>query len=138
MPQFDRITFFTQIFWLILTFFGSYFLILQIFLPKLAAVIKSRKKKLSLSSIVVFNLNKEQLLVNSDRNIFLQDFTEKTKTKLNLKLLLSIIWLTGSLSESIKMHLKISQYKYLESYQNALVKYHASFKMLENYLISKP
>ena len=133
MPQFDKITFFTQIFWLTLIFFGSYFLILQIFLPKLAAVLKSRKKKLSFGSTVVSSLNKEKISTVNNRNAVLQGFTEKTKGELTSKLLLSVTWLTFRLVKSIKQQLKISQSKYLESHQNALVKYNISFKMLKNF-----
>ena len=44
MPQFDKITFFNQIFWLLITFFGFYFIILKSLLPVLAAGLKTRKK----------------------------------------------------------------------------------------------
>ena len=50
MPQFDKITFLTQIFWLFIIFFGFYFLTLRVFIPEIAAVLKTRKKKLSLGS----------------------------------------------------------------------------------------
>jgi F0F1-type ATP synthase membrane subunit b/b' len=46
MPQFDKITFFNQIFWLFFFFTGYYFLLLKIFLPKLCSVLKIRNKKL--------------------------------------------------------------------------------------------
>lgn len=44
MPQFDKITFFNQIFWFLLAFFAFYFLILKTLLPVLAASLKTRKK----------------------------------------------------------------------------------------------
>lgn len=45
MPQFDKITFFNQIFWLIFTFLFFYFILLRRFLPKISAVLKLRTKK---------------------------------------------------------------------------------------------
>ena len=45
MPQFDKITFFNQIFWLIFLFSFFYFVLLKKFLPKLSAVLKLRAKK---------------------------------------------------------------------------------------------
>ncbi len=48
MPQFDKITFFNQIFWLLLTFSGFYFLILKNLLPALASGLKTRKKLVTL------------------------------------------------------------------------------------------
>lgn len=44
MPQFDKITFFNQIFWLLLTFSVFYFLVLKNLLPALASGLKTRKK----------------------------------------------------------------------------------------------
>jgi hypothetical protein len=46
MPQFDKITFFNQIFYLFLSFSGFYLIFLGIFLPKLSSVLKVRAKKL--------------------------------------------------------------------------------------------
>ena len=44
MPQFDKITFFNQIFWLILIFSSFYFILLKNFLPKIGSVLKARNK----------------------------------------------------------------------------------------------
>lgn len=44
MPQFDKITFFNQIFWFLITFLGFYFIVLKFLLPVLAASLKTRKK----------------------------------------------------------------------------------------------
>ena len=44
MPQFDKITFFNQIFWFLLAFLSFYFIILKGLLPVLAARLKTRKK----------------------------------------------------------------------------------------------
>lgn len=44
MPQFDKITFFNQIFWFLVTFLGFYFIVLKSLLPILAASLKTRKK----------------------------------------------------------------------------------------------
>jgi len=46
MPQFDKITFFNQLFWLLFFFSGFYLLLLHFFLPKLSAVLKARSKML--------------------------------------------------------------------------------------------
>mmetsp|Transcript_7924 Transcript_7924/g.24460 ORF Transcript_7924/g.24460 Transcript_7924/m.24460 type:complete len:124 (+) Transcript_7924:769-1140(+) len=46
MPQFDKITFFNQIFWLIFLFCFFYFILLKKFLPRIATVMKLRAKKL--------------------------------------------------------------------------------------------
>jgi len=60
MPQFDKITFFNQIFWLFVFFFGFYFIFLKIFLPKLSSILKARTKKLQKGSFGVTFFAKEQ------------------------------------------------------------------------------
>jgi hypothetical protein len=42
MPQLDQYSFFTQYFWLFVCFLGFYFLILKIFLPQIAQILKVR------------------------------------------------------------------------------------------------
>lgn len=44
MPQFDKITFFNQVFWLFVFFSASYIVFLKVFLPKLAQLMKARTK----------------------------------------------------------------------------------------------
>lgn len=46
MPQFDKVTFFNQIFWLLLTYVSFYVLILRYYLPKVSFVLKLRTKKI--------------------------------------------------------------------------------------------
>lgn len=44
MPQFDKVTFFNQIFWVTLVFFTFYFVLLKQVLPALFLSLKTRKK----------------------------------------------------------------------------------------------
>jgi hypothetical protein len=46
MPQLDTVTFFNQLFWFTLVFFGFYFFVLGTIIPKLTLVLKTRTKKL--------------------------------------------------------------------------------------------
>jgi hypothetical protein len=50
VPQFDKITFFTQIVWSLFLFFGFYAISVRLFLPRLALLLKGRKKKRTLGS----------------------------------------------------------------------------------------
>lgn len=72
MPQFDKITFFTQIFWLTIIFFGFYFLTLRIFIPEIAAVLKTRKKKLAVGTGGVAHFSEELAKVEGLTNSILQ------------------------------------------------------------------
>lgn len=49
MPQLDRVSFFTQFFWFLVAFLGFYLLCVQVFLPKLARIQKTRAWKLAAS-----------------------------------------------------------------------------------------
>lgn len=61
MPQFDQITFFTQINWLIITFFFLYYCLL-IHTPHLIALMKLRKKRLFFYN----NLKNKSLALNAE------------------------------------------------------------------------
>lgn len=52
MPQLDKVTFFSQYFWLCVFFFGFYIFQLKFFLPEMSRILKFRKKRLSESSTV--------------------------------------------------------------------------------------
>nr|QWK44933.1 ATPase subunit 8 [Pseudochorda nagaii] len=49
MPQFDTMTFFNQVFWLILIVFNFYVVVVRFMLPSLAFSLKSRSKNLRLT-----------------------------------------------------------------------------------------
>lgn len=49
MPQFDIMTFFNQVFWLIIILLNFYVIILRFMLPSLAFSLKSRYKNLRLT-----------------------------------------------------------------------------------------
>jgi len=82
MPQFDILTFYSQIFWLTVIFFGFYNFTLRIFLPKIAAVLKTRKKKLLLGSTGVQQYNDKQILEKTTQNKLIQNFSEDLFNKI--------------------------------------------------------
>ena len=45
MPQMDKVAFFSQLFWLMITFYGFYMITVKTHLPNLARILKVRKKK---------------------------------------------------------------------------------------------
>jgi len=56
MPQFDKLSFFTQVFWLILIFFSFYILLLKVFIPNLSLIVKTRINKLKIEKNSIYNL----------------------------------------------------------------------------------
>nr|YP_009073539.1 ATP synthase F0 subunit 8 [Scytosiphon lomentaria]AIQ78543.1 ATP synthase F0 subunit 8 [Scytosiphon lomentaria] len=51
MPQFDTMTFFNQVFWLISIIFFFYVIVVRYMLPVLAFSLKSRYKNLKLATV---------------------------------------------------------------------------------------
>lgn len=108
MPQFDKITFFNQVFWL-LSFFSAFYLVfLKFFLPKLSSILKARTKKLRYeinTEATEILKNKEEdtysssvrsscAFVNRSTNLFLisnKDFTTQQKPSCIYKYLTVVV-----------------------------------------------
>ena len=118
MPQFDIITFFTQIFWLTIIFFGFYFVTLQSFIPKIAAVIKARKKKLTHGAGGVSSLNEEQASVESSRNVSLESCADTSKVGINRMINNANEWLLMSLLDFNNTKMSSSQSSYVKTFGN--------------------
>jgi hypothetical protein len=82
MPQFDKITFFNQIFWLFIFFSGFYLISLKIFLPKLSSVLKARTKKLQKGSEGVVFFSKEQDKVTELFNSSIENMSSVVKSSI--------------------------------------------------------
>jgi hypothetical protein len=59
MPQFDTITFFNDLFWLLFLFFTFYFLLLKNILPSVSSILKARTKKFAKSNAFLILLQEE-------------------------------------------------------------------------------
>jgi len=116
MPQFDKITFFNQVFWLFLFFSGFYLILLTDFLPKISSVLKARIKKLQKGTEDVVFLLKEQDTVTNLFNIFFGKTSFISKMSLSkfseyfcIKLLTVILFLSyffqcrGSIEETLRL-----------------------------------
>lgn len=105
MPQFDKITFLTQIHWLLISFFFLYYILL-IYTPNLIMLLKLRKKRLrsyfELSELAeeTNQLNRDTLgsLFNTIGN-FSKNIVLKTNTSLTLW---SNNFINGAFSSRIK------------------------------------
>ncbi len=116
LSQFDIITFFTQIFWLTLIFFGFYFVTLQSFIPKIAAVIKARKKKLIHGAGGVSSLNEEQAFVESTRNNSLETCADTSNAGVSFLITTANLWLLTSISGFNNTKMVVSQSSYIKSF----------------------
>ena len=92
MPQFDKITFFTQIFWLFFFFLGFYLVFLKTFLPKLASTLKVRVKKLQKGVEGVSIFVEEQQTTISAFNKSFENIFSIAKNSINLFKKKMFIW----------------------------------------------
>jgi len=126
MPQFDKITFFSQIFWLIIIFFGFYILIVHLFIPKLATVLKTRKKKLGGGANGVSFLNSEQLNVTTEKNMLVQNSVGNAKSNVHFMLSKGSAWLLSAVLLTNTMQLLSPRFDYLDNSALTIAKQHSS------------
>ena len=69
MPQLDKVTFISQIFWLIVMFVVFYGLIIRVYLPKLAKIMKLRLSTLTYAKGYVNHLKKEEEFILDDEDL---------------------------------------------------------------------
>jgi|TARA_Y100000739_G_scaffold229304_1_gene243573 F0F1-type ATP synthase membrane subunit b/b' len=105
MPQFDKITFFNQIFWLFVFFSGYYLLLLKVFLPKLGAVLKARSKKLQKGTEGVVGFKQEQEEVSVVFNNSIEKMSSVVKKTISDSTAKTDSWVAASIQEINKENL---------------------------------
>jgi F0F1-type ATP synthase membrane subunit b/b' len=105
MPQFDKITFFNQIFWLFVFFSGYYLLLLNVFLPKLGAVLKARSKKLQKGTEGVVGFKQEQEEVSVVFNNSIEKMSSVVKKTISDSTAKTDSWVAASIQEINKENL---------------------------------
>lgn len=77
MPQMDKVAFFSQLFWLMVTFYGFYMITVKTHLPNLARILKVRKKKVEFALKQGSSFQEERAsTVASYENVFVNSATE--------------------------------------------------------------
>jgi hypothetical protein len=99
MPQFDKITFFNQIFWLFVFFSGYYLLLLKVFLPKLGAVLKARSKKLQKGTEGVIGFKQEQEQVSVGFNNSIEKMSSVVRKTISDSTVLTDKWVVLSIKD---------------------------------------
>lgn len=95
MPQLDTVTFFNQLFWFTLVFFGFYLFVLGTVIPKLTLVLKARAKKLQqdMSSSAALKAEAASIAGSYDKKfVFLSNFLI---SEINASLELRLQWLVA-------------------------------------------
>ena len=108
MPQFDKITFFNQLFWLFIFFSGFYLISLKVFLPKLSSVLKARTKKLQKGSDGLTSFNDELKDVNVSFNSSIEEMSAVVKTSVSDFKEKTYTWVDSAVETINKEELKSS------------------------------
>ena len=113
MPQFDTAAFFSQLFWLTVTFYGFYIIIIQTYIPGLTRIIKVRRKKLELAQSQGSAFDTERLdTIASFENIFAKSANE-SRALLGKTLESGSAWSAASLNDANGGALKQVNHDYL-------------------------
>jgi len=132
MPQLDKVTFLTQLFWLIIIFVSLYVTTVKWILPTVATILKARKKQLSLFEQQVSSLDVETQNVLSEHDISITNSISETNKILNNVNNISSTWYNQSIDKTDKEVLNsISQ-----NYLNYIYNLHLTYLSWQDKLIS--
>jgi F0F1-type ATP synthase membrane subunit b/b' len=113
MPQLDTYMYFSQVFWLLVTFTVFYILILNNILPNIARVLKLRRKQISAGE--GSTINEEHKAVMSTTSGVLESSLNDSTTFLSNVRNSSSDWLEASLKEANEKTLLELNRNYLKS-----------------------
>lgn len=116
MPQFDKFTFFNQIFWLILTFSGFYVILLKNYLPKIGSVLKARNKKLLQSNNLAEKFKVEETAISEGSSRLFQETSALCRESVLNSFEKSNSWLFLSNQNLFVADLKTTRLNYLQSF----------------------
>ena len=131
MPQLDKVTFFSQFFWLCFFYLGFYYVLVKYFLPKISRILAVRKTKLKSSHEGIQSVQDEntQIRMNSDslvskafsasKNLFDKFFSQTTN------------WVDSIINSLNKTHYQVLNKSYINgigetSLSQNILFYHAS------------
>lgn len=115
MPQLDKVTFFSQYFWLLIFFLTFYFFVLKIVLPTVVTIFKLRKKKLEAMVNDIETLKKEESSILSNYDSVLIDSFASSKEIFNSAVVKSNKWIDESARNINKTSLLDVNKKYLNA-----------------------
>ena len=115
MPQLDKITFFSQFFWLSFFYLGFYFLIYKYFLPKMSRTLKFRKRRMNNSQQGVTSMGEEGDKVGTSYQALLSNGLTTCKGVFNQNYKGAENWLNDTVSQANQTRLKNTNRAYISS-----------------------
>lgn len=130
MPQLDHVSYFSQFFWLTLTFITFYFILATRLLPRIATILKTRRKLLVSSE--------DQIEIKSEHSIehgydtVLSEGLIKSQSLLEETLKDTNSWLQKEFTNSQKQQFQSAQSLYLEAVAQVMSKQYVFKALLNN------
>ena len=115
MPQLDKVTFFSQFFWLCFFYLAFYFVILKYFLPEMSRILKFRKKKISQSQQGVNSMQEENKKIRDSKDALLEDGVNISKKIFKDSLQQTTEWLGRNLENTNRKALQDTNKAYVSS-----------------------
>nr|QES94803.1 ATP synthase F0 subunit 8 [Trebouxia lynnae] len=115
MPQLDKITFFSQFFWLSFFYLGFYFLILKYFLPKMSRTLKFRKRRMNNSQQNVTSMGEESDKVGTSYQALLSTGLTTCKSVFNQNFKEAEDWVNSTVSQANQTRLGKTNLSYISS-----------------------
>lgn len=100
MPQLDKITFLSQVFWLLFIFLSFYLIALRFLLPTISQILKIRRKKLESDSKQLTSFKEEESFVIEHYETVLRKTFVECQKLLMEALDSSLSWLETSLKKT--------------------------------------
>lgn len=100
MPQLDKITFLSQVFWLIVGFISFYLITLRFILPTIAEILKVRQKKIEYNSTQLTSFKEEESFVTEQYETVLRNSLVESQKLLTEAVQSSLLWLETSMKKT--------------------------------------
>lgn len=133
MPQLDKVTYLSQFFWLIVFFFSFYLILLKTMLPKVATILKIRKKKIDSIYMDIKKYQQEESTILSNYDSLLKTSFSKSKSCIKKATDEANLWVDRNISNINKENLRDANQAYLSSICN-LGKEQIAFKKVSQLL----
>lgn len=115
MPQLDKVTFFSQFFWLTIFYIGFYLVLVKHFLPKLSRILKVRQKKISHSQEGSGALLEEKGKVCKSLNGLIERGIGRSRSLFQENLQKTQAWLSHVVNDTNRTSLRPANESYVAS-----------------------
>lgn len=100
MPQLDKITFLSQVFWLIVIFVSFYLISLRYLLPTISKILKVRQNKIESNNKQLTNFKEEESFVTENYETVLRNSLIESQKLLTEAIQSSLVWLDTSMKKT--------------------------------------